>query len=153
MNWTALGAIGELVGGAVVFVTLIYLATQIRQNTKATQANATASIAAEMEQGLLAIAQNDALAEAFVKASQGSDLSGVESARLLFWWGAFVRSAHSHFVQSGLGNLSTDQRAPIARNLGQFSQVPILGNALRVVVDQELYAKDFCDWLEENVLM
>jgi len=29
-----LGAIGELVGGIAVVVTLIYLATQIKQNTK-----------------------------------------------------------------------------------------------------------------------
>ena len=34
MNWTAIGAIGELVGGIAVIGTLIYLATQVRQNTK-----------------------------------------------------------------------------------------------------------------------
>ena len=30
MNWDAIGAIGELVGALAVFLTLIYLATQIR---------------------------------------------------------------------------------------------------------------------------
>lgn len=34
MNWDAIGAIGELVGGIAVIGTLIYLASQIRQNTK-----------------------------------------------------------------------------------------------------------------------
>ncbi len=34
MNWDAIGAIGELVGGIAVIGTLIYLATQIRQNTR-----------------------------------------------------------------------------------------------------------------------
>ena len=34
MNWQAIGAIGELVGGIAVIGTLIYLASQIRQNTK-----------------------------------------------------------------------------------------------------------------------
>ena len=38
MNWEALGAIGEIVGAIAVVVTLVYLATQIRQNTKAVQA-------------------------------------------------------------------------------------------------------------------
>ena len=33
MNWEALGAIGELIGGVAVIATLIYLAVQIRQNT------------------------------------------------------------------------------------------------------------------------
>ncbi len=34
MNWTAVGAIGELLGGVVIVITLIYLGIQIRQNTK-----------------------------------------------------------------------------------------------------------------------
>ena len=40
MNWDAVGAIGEIVGALAVFLTLIYLALQIRQNTKAVQASA-----------------------------------------------------------------------------------------------------------------
>jgi hypothetical protein len=40
MNWDALGAIGELVGAAAVILTLVFLAFQIRSNTKAIQANA-----------------------------------------------------------------------------------------------------------------
>ena len=35
MNWDAIGAIGEIVGAIAVLATLIYLALQIRQNTKA----------------------------------------------------------------------------------------------------------------------
>jgi hypothetical protein len=38
MNWDAIGATGEIVGALVVFLTLIYLAIQIRQNTHATRA-------------------------------------------------------------------------------------------------------------------
>ena len=30
MNWVAVGAIGELIGGAAVIATLIYLAVQLR---------------------------------------------------------------------------------------------------------------------------
>ena len=36
------GAVGELVGGAAVIVTLIYLAFQLRQNTKSLEASALA---------------------------------------------------------------------------------------------------------------
>ena len=35
MNWEALGAISELVGALAVIATLLYIALQIRQNTKA----------------------------------------------------------------------------------------------------------------------
>ncbi len=34
MNWDAIGAMGELVGGVAVIATLIYLARQIHQNNK-----------------------------------------------------------------------------------------------------------------------
>lgn len=34
MNWDALGAIGELLGALVVIVTLVYLAIQLRENTR-----------------------------------------------------------------------------------------------------------------------
>lgn len=40
MNWDAIGAIGEICGAAAVFASLIYLAIQIRQNTKSNQASA-----------------------------------------------------------------------------------------------------------------
>ena len=33
MDWNAIGAIGEIIGAIAVFLTLIYLAMQIRQNT------------------------------------------------------------------------------------------------------------------------
>jgi hypothetical protein len=40
VNWVAIGAIGELIGGAAVIATLIYLAIQLRQNTKGIRAQA-----------------------------------------------------------------------------------------------------------------
>jgi hypothetical protein len=43
MDWNAIGAIGEIIGALAVFLTLVYLALQIRQNTKAIQASAHSS--------------------------------------------------------------------------------------------------------------
>jgi hypothetical protein len=34
MNWDAIGAIGEILGALVVLLTLIYLATQVRQSNR-----------------------------------------------------------------------------------------------------------------------
>ena len=39
MNWEAIGAIGEVAGAAGVIITLVYLALQIQQNTKAIRLN------------------------------------------------------------------------------------------------------------------
>jgi hypothetical protein len=45
MNWEAIGAIGEVVGAAGVIASLIYLAAQIRQNTRSVEAAAYQSVA------------------------------------------------------------------------------------------------------------
>ena len=37
MNWEAIGAVGEIIGAAGVIITLLYLASQLRQNTRALQ--------------------------------------------------------------------------------------------------------------------
>lgn len=34
MNWDAIGAIGEVVGALAVVISLVYLALQIRQNSR-----------------------------------------------------------------------------------------------------------------------
>ncbi|MFT4862525.1 MAG: hypothetical protein ACI95C_001746 [Pseudohongiellaceae bacterium] len=39
MNWDAISAIGEILGAVAVLATLIYLATQIRQNTEQVRLN------------------------------------------------------------------------------------------------------------------
>ena len=40
MNWDAIGAIGEFVGGVVVIVTIVYLALQLRHSNQQAQASA-----------------------------------------------------------------------------------------------------------------
>ena len=49
MNWDAIGAVGEILGAAAVVLSLVYLATQIRQGTSATR---TATRDAAMAQSL-----------------------------------------------------------------------------------------------------
>lgn len=39
MNWDAIGAIEEIIGALAVVISLVYLATQIRQNNKLAQAH------------------------------------------------------------------------------------------------------------------
>jgi hypothetical protein len=40
MNWNAVGAIAETLGAVAVFLTLVYLSLQIRQNTRAVKSSA-----------------------------------------------------------------------------------------------------------------
>jgi hypothetical protein len=55
MNWEALGAVAESVGAIAVFVSLVYVAVQIRQNTKqfsrSVEANQLAAFERNVESG------------------------------------------------------------------------------------------------------
>jgi hypothetical protein len=44
MEWEAIGAIGELIGATAVVLTLIFLAVQLRQNTKAVEDSRNATV-------------------------------------------------------------------------------------------------------------
>ena len=65
MNWEAIGAVGETVGAAAVFLTLAYLALQIRQNTKATQASAVDSSITEVNRIRQAVFESEELVEIY----------------------------------------------------------------------------------------
>jgi type III secretory pathway lipoprotein EscJ len=49
MNWEAIGAIGEWVGAVAVLATLIYLAVQIKQNTRQLKSNSLQNMASRMD--------------------------------------------------------------------------------------------------------
>ncbi|MFT4815649.1 MAG: hypothetical protein ACI9IQ_001142, partial [Cyclobacteriaceae bacterium] len=40
MNWDAIGALGEVAGALVVIISVVYLASQVRQNTAVSRADA-----------------------------------------------------------------------------------------------------------------
>ncbi|MCZ6886898.1 MAG: hypothetical protein O7H39_00270 [Gammaproteobacteria bacterium] len=58
-----LGSLGEFISSVVVLVTLIYLALQIRQNTRATRATSHHAITDALNQFNLTLAANDGVAK------------------------------------------------------------------------------------------
>jgi len=67
MNWEAIGAIGEIIGAAAVLGSLIYLAVQIRQNTRSVEANTMQDLSEGYKGIYLTIATDPILAPIFVK--------------------------------------------------------------------------------------
>ncbi len=78
MNWTAVGAIGELVGGVVIVITLIYLAIQIRQNTKNLRSAAIQASHDAVARAVTALAEEPTVAETMQKGI--NDFSALEPA-------------------------------------------------------------------------
>ena len=68
MNWDAIGAVAELIGGCLVVISLIYLAVQLRQNTRALRADTHQQwVVMNSAQNLL-FPQNPEFAKLFAKA-------------------------------------------------------------------------------------
>ena len=61
MNWEAIGAIGEVVGATAVFVSLLYLALQIRNSRRSDQIVAAAGAASAVQYWIAQIVRDEAL--------------------------------------------------------------------------------------------
>jgi hypothetical protein len=103
MNWDAIGAIGEIVGAAAVFVSLVYLAVQIRNQNRESRVSAMHEIS--VREALLPMASED-MATIFVKANRDYDsLTDVEAMRFIIVSGQFYRAWEEAFVQHQEGRL------------------------------------------------
>ena len=82
MNWEAIGAIAELIGGVAVLITLIYLSIQVRQNSRIQrQQNVTEQTNRCIDSGQL-LASDPEFADIFSRAMNNTDLTATESRRL-----------------------------------------------------------------------
>ena len=70
MDWNMIGAVGELVGGAAVLVTLIYLAVQVRQGNFAGQRESLRGYVSELNNRLLEPQRDPEFVELFQRANR-----------------------------------------------------------------------------------
>lgn len=73
MNWEAVGAVAELVGAIAVVVSLLYVASQVRESTRQARRDATRELASRISDVSLAVATNPELGGLLV--TGGADLS------------------------------------------------------------------------------
>ena len=79
MDWNAAGAIGEILGAVAVFLTLLYLAAQIRQTNRMSRFETTREIMAQFNACNRLIATDSAIREVLLKSGE---LSVAESEQL-----------------------------------------------------------------------
>ena len=89
MNWDAIGAIGTLVGGVAVLLTLVYLSIQVRQNSRAVQLAGLADITAQWHHCGQLLASSPDLANIVARGHESYDsLTAEEELR----YGAYVQA-------------------------------------------------------------
>jgi len=131
MNLDALGNIGDFVGGIAVIATLVYLAIQIRQNTRQVQqsvelARVAAVKGANMvEPSTLAVAQDGELARIVREGlADPSCLSPDDRVRFTMWMGAMISSIAVGVTEQTMLGLSRDEVGDSALPLKGFLVTP-----------------------------
>jgi hypothetical protein len=81
MDLQLLANLGDAIGGLGVVVSLLYLAIQIRQNTKAVRSSSYHQAAEQTWNYCLAVAQDESLAEILARRMAGGDLTPAEQMR------------------------------------------------------------------------
>jgi hypothetical protein len=108
MDWNALGAIGDIVGALAVFLTLGYLAVQIRQNTKAVRASALDSSVNAVNNVRVAIFQSSEVTALYQEGLVNpEELGDGERERFRLLMHTIIWSVWNIYAQTEYGGLST----------------------------------------------
>lgn len=104
MNWEAIGAVGELVGGAAVFISLLYLALQIRSSRRSDQIVAAAEAASAVDEWIGQIVRDEDLYELYRRGlTDYESLSREEKGRFTLLILQFLRSLEAIWFHLQLG--------------------------------------------------
>lgn len=133
MNWTAIGATGELVGAFAVVITLIYLAISIRQNSKAISVAALRDVTAQWNQWSDMLASSSDLADVIAR---GNDDYGCLSPGEAMRYGAYIQSFFDN-VES-YRTLVTEYK--LEKDL----------DVLQAIVRRRIAVSGFATWWEQN---
>ena len=107
MNWEAISAVSEIVGAIAVVISLIYVATQIRQNTKMMRSGAKQSLT-ETTQNLIYKAIDNS--EEWVKLTTGDEpATPEEDTRMSLLVRATLRGFESQCYQYEAGLLEENE--------------------------------------------
>jgi hypothetical protein len=133
MNWDAISAIGEVVGAAAVIVTLLFVARDIRQNSKSLAISALRDTTSQWNQWSDMIASSGDLAVVVAKGNKAyADLSESEKLRYGAYIQSFFDNAESYRV------LVTDYKAE--KDL----------TVLTSIVSRRIAIPGFSAWWREN---
>tara|TARA_R110002072_G_scaffold1780_10_gene14857 strand:- start:84732 stop:85232 length:501 start_codon:yes stop_codon:yes gene_type:complete len=120
MTLQDIGAIGELVGGIAVIVSLIYLATQVRHGLQGYKSNITQEVTTHFSRLQLDIAKDTDLLRAWLRAERGEDLESLDQRRVLQVVSSFMIGFENLYFQYQAGMVDRDAyeaRRPVVANI------------------------------------
>jgi len=124
MNLQDLGALGEFVAAIATLATLVYLAIQIRQNTKSLASQTAQTIMSQAVSTSMDTAANDVLLKILVKLGDGSVLEPHEILQYSIWMEAVMTNYSQIFYEHQHGRLGDDVYFSARRRLTKILAQP-----------------------------
>ena len=151
MDWEAIGAVGEILGAIGVIITLGYLASQIRQNTRATRSQSVQSLAESGATMNAMIIEDSEVAQIFATGmSNYQALPKEDRLRFRFLIGQWMLAYESVFVQHKMGAIDEYIFDSRMRNLELWLNTE--GGLAAWDTAKEMYSQEYVQYVEENVL-
>ena len=147
MNWDAIGAVGELIGASAVFISLVYLAVQIKNSKRSDQIIAASQAASAVDEWIGQIVRDGELHDLYRRGlSEYESLSREEKSRFAMLIMQFLRSTETIWLHRQMDTIDTDYwfsvESSIARIVGSFGGIRAFER------NRELLSADFVGRVE-----
>jgi len=150
MNWDAIGAVGEFIGAILVGATLIYLAFQLRQNTKALTSSTFQAVSSNMASNMEFFAGDPTISALLVQAQDGlGELKAEERARFGYVMAMAFRRIETVFVQRSLGFI--DARLTEGFERSAISAFSSGGVREWWEASKRAFSDDFSSWIDQQL--
>lgn len=117
MNWEAAGAIGEIIGAGAVVVSLVYLASQVRQQNRESRAASVHQVLHEYSEAISRLHEPE-MADVWVAAIDDFDtLSPSQRLRFVIYLMVAVRSFEDAYFQWREGRIEDGVWRPLLASL------------------------------------
>ena len=125
MNWEAIGAVGESLGALGVIVSLVYLASQIRTQNRASRVSAATEWTNQWNLFLGSFAEHSELSEIWMKGTHDfSALNPAETVQLSSHLGRIFRVGENIYDQHEQGLFDAKAWRGVERTLEDVSRFP-----------------------------
>ena len=124
MTIAELGSLGEFIASFGVLITLIYLAIQLRQSTKAVRLNTGRAVTEELQIIFSLIASDESLSKVFMEGAQNEELSGINRLRYYTLISNLVRVYENAYLQNREQAVAADHWAGLTRMMIDVTAMP-----------------------------
>jgi hypothetical protein len=123
MKWDAIGAVGEVLGALGVFASLVYLAMQIRQNTRMMKATIRQQLTAASQQ---VVFENGRVADVLVKVAAGPELTPTDRLRVAALARATFRGYENYAYQPDHGLFDDSEWLGLLQTMRSGMAIPMV---------------------------